>query len=165
MWVIRDGVWDGDCVGVARTDVGINIDLRERVGVDGAKGALYEVFGARLTVDFFSGRDPFVEGGVGGQRIWAIGFLKMVFLTGGPFPELDTRGFRAPVALTFGFVVSSFSLSVFLKILPGLLFPFAGDAASFFVTLPRSSVNCTSQMSGRLFFTSATHLSQSMSIW
>lgn len=152
-------------MGVARTDVGTNIDLRERVGVDGAKGALYEVSGARLTVDLFSGRDPFVEGGLGGQRILAIGFLETSFLMGGPFPELDVSGFRAPVALAFGLAASSFSLYVSLKILPGLPFPFVGDAASFFVTLPKSSVNCTSQMSGRLFFTSATHLSQSMSMW
>lgn len=152
-------------MGVARTDVGINIDLRERVGVDGAKGALYEVFGARLAVDLFSGRDPFVEGGLGGQRILAIGFLEISFLARGPFPELDVSGFRAPVALTFGLAASAFSLSVSLKILPSLLFPFVGDAASFFVTLPKSSVNCISQMSGRLFFTSATHLSQSMSTW
>lgn len=152
-------------MGVARTDVGRNIELRERVGVDGAKGALYDVFEERLIVDFFSGRDPLVGGGVGGQTILAIGFLVTSFLTGGPFPELDTRGFRVPVALAFGLAASAFSLSVSLKILPGLLFPFVGDARSVFVTLPKSSVNCTSQMSGRLFFTSATHLSQSISMW
>lgn len=146
-------------------DVGRNIDLRERVGVDGAKGALYDVFVGRLIVDFFSGREPFVGGGVGGQMILAIGFLVISFLVGGPFPDLDARGFRAPVALAFGLAASAFSLSVSLNILPGLLFPFVGDAASFFVTLPKSNVNCTSHMSGRLFFTSATHLSQSMSMW